>query len=65
MKRMLNQSQRSQGRVVDKQLHIYARKMMAQQVRQQQNQMQQFQQMFAAMQQQQSQIILKLLEKQN
>ena len=39
--------------------------MMAQQVRQQQNQMQQFQQMFAAMQQQQSQIILKLLEKQN
>ena len=32
---------------------------------QQQNQMQQFQQMFAAIQQQQSQIILKLLEKQN
>lgn len=37
--------------------------MMAQQVQQQQNQMQQFQQMFVAMQQQQSQIILKLLEK--
>ena len=27
MKRMLNQSQRSQGGVVEKQLHIYARKM--------------------------------------
>ena len=37
--------------------------MMAQQVQQQQNQMQQFQQMFVAMQQQQSQIILRLLEK--
>ena len=37
--------------------------MMAQQVQQQQNQMQQFQQMFVAVQQQQSQIILRLLEK--
>ena len=45
--------------------HQEMMQMMAQQVRQQQNQMQQFQQMFAAMQQQQSQIILKLLEKQN
>ena len=44
--------------------HQEMMQMMAQQVRQQQNQMQQFQQMFAAMQQQQSQIILKLLEKQ-
>ena len=37
--------------------------MMAQQVPKHQNQMQQFQQMFVAVQQQQSQIILRLLEK--
>ena len=45
--------------------HQEMMQMMAQQVRQQQNQMQHFQQMFATMQQQQSQIILKLLEKRN
>ena len=45
--------------------HQETMQMMAQQVRQEQNQIQQFQQMFATMQQQQSQIILKLLEKQN
>ena len=43
--------------------HQEMMQMMAQQVQQQQNQMQQFQQMFVAMQQQQSQIILRLLEK--
>ena len=43
--------------------HQEMMQMMAQQVQQQQNQMQQFQQMFVAVQQQQSQIILRLLEK--